>query len=109
MIQYTVTNPCSQNALVSPAQVETATATLSQTLIMNMLGYAYDGAFVRSTTIGPTNNPTSDRKLWLIGATLGPVAFALLLICAFCYLHYKCRPRPTNRTSAKVYPSIALS
>jgi hypothetical protein len=71
-----------------------------------MLGYSYDGDFVRSTTIGPVSNPTSDRKLWLIGAILGPIAFTLLLICAFCYFHYKCRPRPTNRTLAKVYPLI---
>lgn len=83
-----------------------AVTTLSQPLIESMLGgYNYDGDFARSTIVTSTN-PTSDRKLWLIGAVLGPVGFALLLICVFCYLHYKCRPRPTNRASAKVYPSI---
>lgn len=103
MVDYTVSNPCNQNALISPAQVKTATNTLSQSQIQSILGYNYDGDFIRSTSIAPTTNPTTDRKLWLIGAVLGPVAFVLLLIFLFCYLHYKCRPRPTNRTLAKVY------
>jgi hypothetical protein len=71
-----------------------------------MLGYDYEGDLIRSTTIGNTDTPTTDKKLWIIGAVLGPVAFALLLIFVFCYLHYKCRPRPTNRSLAKVYQSI---
>ena len=103
MIDFTVTNPCNQNAFISPAQVLTATDTLSRTQIINMLGYEYEGDLIRSTTIGNTTNPTTDRKLWIIGAVLGPVGFALLLICVFCYLHYKCRPRPINRTLSKVY------
>ncbi len=79
---------------------------MSQAQIMRMLGYDYEGDLIRSTTIGNTDTPTTDNKLWIIGAVLGPVAFALLLIFVFCYLHYKCRPRPTNRSLAKVYQSI---
>jgi hypothetical protein len=103
MIDYTVTNPCNQDALVPPAQVRTATDTLSRTQITNLLGYDYVGDLIQSTSIGNTSNPTTDNKLWIIGAVLGPVAFVLLLIFVFCYLHYKCRPRPTNRALAKVY------
>jgi hypothetical protein len=106
LIEYIVTNPCNQNSLISPIQVLTATNTLSPMLIRRILGYEYVGDFIRSTMLGNTSTPTTDRKLWIIGAVLGPVGFVLLLICVFCYLHYKCRPRPTNQTLAKVYPSI---
>jgi hypothetical protein len=109
MIEYTVSNPCDQGALVSPVQVRTATDTLSPAQISFILGYQYNGDFIRSTSIGPVTNPTSDRKLWLIGAILGPIAFVLLLIFAFCYLHYKCRPRSTNRTLTKVSQIILFS
>jgi hypothetical protein len=103
MVDYTVSNPCNQNALISPAQVKTAISTLSRSQIEGILGYDYDGDLIQSTSFDTTTNPTPDRKLWLIGAVLGPIAFVLLLIFLFCYLHYKCRPRPTNRTLAKVY------
>ena len=83
-------------------QVRTATDLLAPILIQNMLGYPYEGDLARSNDVGTTERPAEDRKLWIIGAVLGPVAFALLLICIFCYLHYKCRPRPTDRSFAKV-------
>ena len=90
--------------MVSPLQVRIATNTLSRTQIATILGYSYDGDFIKSTSIiTNTPTPTADRKLWLIGAVLGPIAFVLLLICTFCYLHYKCRPRTSNRPLAKVY------
>ena len=71
-----------------------------QEQISTLLGYDYDGEFVQSKVSGSSSTP-SDRKLWLIGAVLGPVAFVLLLIFIFCYLHYKCRPRP-NQGGQKV-------
>ena len=76
--------------------------TLSREQISEVFGYDYDGEFVQSTSIGNTTSATPDRKLWLIGAVLGPVAFVLLLIFVFCFLHYKCRPRP-NQGIVKVY------
>jgi hypothetical protein len=103
MVDYVVRDLCNSNALVTPTQVKTATDTLSRTLITSILGYSYDADFVRSVSIASTDNPTSDNKLWIIGAVLGPVAFTLLLIFVCCYLHYKCRPRQTNRTLNKVY------
>ncbi len=92
---------------MTPAQVKAATDVLPRALITSILGYAYDGDLVRIDNATNTSTPANDRKLWLIGATLGPVGFTLLLIFIFCYLHYKCRPRPTNPALAKVYLPIA--
>ena len=106
MVNYTVNDLCNSGILVSPIQVRTATNSLSNERITEVLGYNYEGEFVRSTTIGNTGTSTNDRKLWLIGAILGPIAFVLLFIFVICYLHYKCRPRPKNRPSARVYSVI---
>ena len=103
MTNYTVRDLCNSNALISPTQIKTATDTLSRARITSILGYGYDGDLIRSTSIASTTNSTPDQKLWIIGAVLGPVAFAVLLIFLFCYLHYKCRPRHTSRALVKVY------
>ncbi|CAF3499593.1 unnamed protein product, partial [Rotaria sp. Silwood2] len=100
-VDYSVIDLCRSGVLLSPIQVKTATDVLSREQIISALGYDYDGALIRSTTIDSKQTPETDRKLWLIGAILGPIAFVLLLIFVFCYLHYKCRPRPTNRALAK--------
>ena len=83
--------------------MKTATSVLPKDLITTKLGYSYDGDLVRIATAVSTSTPASDRKLWIIGATLGPVGFTLLLIFICCYLHYKCRPRPANPALIKVY------
>ena len=103
MVNYTVNDLCNSGTLISPVQVRTATDSLSKEQINSLFGFSHDGEFVRSTTIGNTETSTNDRKLWLIGAILGPIAFVLLLIFVICYLHYKCRPRPKNRASTRVY------
>ncbi|CAF0954896.1 unnamed protein product [Adineta ricciae] len=97
---YTVLDSCNGNQSVAPVLVKSATDRLSRAQITNLLGYDYENEFIRSTTIA-TTNPVSDQKLWIIGAVLGPVAFTILLIFIFCYLHYKCRPRHTNQLLAK--------
>ncbi|CAF3600171.1 unnamed protein product [Adineta steineri] len=106
---YTVLDSCNSNQLVPPIQVKAATDTLSRTQISNILGFDYDGDLIKSTSIDNPTNPTSDKKLWIIGAVLGPVAFTLLLIFIFCYLHYKCRPRQTNRPLGKPLHNVPLS
>ncbi|CAF4968486.1 unnamed protein product, partial [Rotaria sp. Silwood1] len=106
MVDYSVIDLCNSGILLSPIQVKIATDALSREQIINTLGYDIDGALIRSTTIDSRQTQETDRKLWLIGATLGPVAFVLLLIFVFCYLHYKCRPRPTNRPLAKPVYSV---
>ena len=88
--------------MITPTQVKAAADTLSRAQVTGILAYDYDGDLIRSTTIVNPENPAADRKLWLIGAVLGPVAFAILLIFICCYLHYKCRPRPANRALDKV-------
>lgn len=93
---------CNANRLVEPVQVKEATERLTRSQITDILQYDYDGTLVRATSIPTTETPATDRKLWIIGAVLGPVAFALLLIFLFCYLHYKCRPRPTHELLTKV-------
>ncbi|CAF0860533.1 unnamed protein product [Didymodactylos carnosus] len=60
-----------------------------------------------NTTTSTTSTAPVDKKLWLIGAVLGPIAFVLLLILVFLYLHYKCRPRvKNNMSSAQNYNAI---
>ncbi|CAF0808010.1 unnamed protein product [Adineta ricciae] len=97
---YTVLDSCNGNQSVAPILVKSATDKLSRAQITSLLGYDYENEFIRSTTIA-TTNPVPDQKLWIIGAVLGPVAFTILLIFVFCYLHYKCRPRHTNQLLAK--------
>lgn len=95
MTSYTVQELCSPSILVAPARVKLAVDSLNRQLISDLFGYQFDGDFIRSTSISTTSpTPAVDRKLWLIGATIGPVAFIIFLIFVFCYLHYKCRPRP---------------
>ncbi|CAF3517864.1 unnamed protein product [Rotaria socialis] len=96
-VDYSVVSLCSGGGLVSPIQVKTAMDVLSSAQIITTLGYNYEGELIRSTAIGNTQTAVADPKLWIIGAVLGPVGFVLLLIFVFCYLHYKCRPRPANR------------
>ncbi|CAF0976146.1 unnamed protein product [Rotaria magnacalcarata] len=100
-VHYAVVSLCSGGGLVSPIQVKTATDVLSSAQIITALGYNYEGTLIRSTVIGNTQTAGADPKLWIIGAVLGPVGFVLLLIFVFCYLHYKCRPRPANRQLTK--------
>ncbi|CAF1135988.1 unnamed protein product [Rotaria sordida] len=85
----------------SAIRVKTATDRLLPQQIIDTLGYNYDGELIRSTTNDSGQTSPTDRKLWLIGAILGPIGFVLLLIFVFCYLHYKCRPRPKNRALTK--------
>lgn len=71
---------------------------------VNLLGFVPVGNFAQSPSIPvDSSTPESDRKLWIIGAVLGPVFFALLLIGLFGFLHYKCRSRGTNRSTTLVY------
>lgn len=101
LVNYYVTSACNPNSFTSPTDVRTAVDILTDNQIRETLGYNFEGDIVRSTSTDSTDGTPTDRKLWIIGAVLGPVAFFLLLVCSFCYLHYKCRPRPTNRTLAK--------
>jgi len=95
-----VTPACNPNSFVPPDEIRTAVDVLPSNIVSSIF-YNYEGDLVRSTTTDSTDDQPTDRKLWIIGAVLGPVGFFLLLICAFCYLHYKCLPRPTNRALAK--------
>ncbi|CAF1217273.1 unnamed protein product [Rotaria sordida] len=100
-VDYSVSDLCNSGALLSAIQVKTATDRLLPQQIIDTLGYNYDGELIRSTTNDSGQTSPTDRKLWLIGAILGPIGFVLLLIFVFCYLHYKCRPRPKNRALTK--------
>lgn len=104
-MDYIVNDLCNPSVLVSPDIVRTASGSLTRERISQILGFQYEGDFARITTTA-TTAATPDRKLWLIGATLGPVAFVLLLIFVCCFLHYKCRPRATSRPLTKVQHSI---
>lgn len=102
MINYTVTETNSSgSALLATNKVYTATQAVPRDQIASLLGFAVDGDFV-SNGKAATVPSTTDSKLWIIGAVLGPVAFVLLLIASGCFLYYKCRPRPYNNSSAQV-------
>lgn len=93
-VDYTVVDLCNAGDLVSPVIVKSVTDILTRDQISTIFGYQVDNEFIRSSALTvSTTAPVPDRKLWLIGATLGPVAFVLLLVFICCYLHYKCRPR----------------
>jgi hypothetical protein len=98
-----VTESCAGIQLPA-ANVQTAVATVPLALQNAFLGYQINGNLIQSLSLTTTVTPaTPDRKLWIIGAVLGPVAFVLLLIGLCCFLHYKCRPRPDNEGFAQVY------
>lgn len=105
-VDYIVQNLCSGSTLMTPVQVQTAIETLSQAVVTNLFGFNADGSFVRSdaSTVN-TATAATDQKLWLIGATIGPVAFILFLSFVCCFLHYKCRPRPQNRNFKRIPPT----
>lgn len=87
----------------SAIDVITATNTVSQRQQDILFGYEVVGAFAQSASVvAQTVAPSNDAKLWIIGAVLGPVAFVLLLIGLACFLHYKCRPRASNISTAQV-------
>jgi hypothetical protein len=105
MVNYTVYyNNCTTNTSITANQVIIAMATLSDITKTILLGYKFDGTFASSpgTTI-VTTTQTTDPKLWIIGAVLGPIAFVVLLIALSCFLYFKCRPRTTNQSTAQVY------
>ncbi len=102
MVNYTVTD-CNGNQVLA-SQIITATNAVPQSQKNALLGYTLDGNFAQSPSVqNPRSAASSDNKLWIIGAVLGPVAFVLLLIGLSCYLHFKCRPRGNNFSVAQVY------
>lgn len=108
-VDYSVVDLCDSGRLVSPTVVRSATDVLTRDQITTIFGFQFDGAFIQSTALSAsTTPPVVDQKLWLIGATLGPVAFVLLLIFFFCYLHYKCRPRQTSDKRVSFVSSLSL-
>jgi len=102
MVNYTVTD-CN-GIQKSASEVVAATNTVPQSQKNALLGYTFDGNFAQSPSV-PNQTPTasSNQKLWIIGAVLGPVAFVLLLIGLCCYLYFKCRTRGNNFSVAQVY------
>jgi hypothetical protein len=105
MVNYTVTDLCTQ-IQASAAAIQAAANAVPADQKVALLGYTVDGNFVQSPSITSVTTPptTSDSKLWIIGAVLGPIAFVLLLIGLCCYLRYKCRPRPNNGRITQVHP-----
>jgi hypothetical protein len=98
-----VTESCSSR-IIPAAAVQTAVSTVPVDRISAILGFEINGDFIQSPSITRTpSSPQSDRKLWIIGAVLGPIAFVLLLIGLCCFIHYKCRPRSNNGGFAQVY------
>jgi hypothetical protein len=102
MVYYTVTDCNGVQQLAT--QVIAATNAVPSSQQSALLGYTVSGNFAQSSSVTTVSTtPSTDRKLWIIGAVLGPVAFVLLLIGLFCFLHYKCRPRSNNLSTAHVY------
>lgn len=94
---------CSVRQLTA-SEIASAVNALPATRRNILLGYEAVGNFAQSPSLSTvTTTPEPDRKLWIIGAVLGPVFFALLLIGLLVFLHYKCRPRADNRSFAQVY------
>ena len=93
---YSVTDLCKAQP-VAPAQVQIVTDRLPTEVKTTLLGFPFSGSLAQPVVTSRATTPaTTDRKLWLIGAVLGPIAFVLLLIGLCCYLHFKCRPRTSN-------------
>ncbi|CAF1259510.1 unnamed protein product [Rotaria sp. Silwood1] len=75
--------------------------------IISLLGFSFDGNFVQSSSISSNLSvPTTDSKLWIIGAVLGPIGFVLLLIGLFYFLHFKCRQQRNGQSSAEVLYNV---
>ncbi|UJR27728.1 hypothetical protein I4U23_009005 [Adineta vaga] len=101
MVNYTASDSCNRTQLTA-SQVRVATARVPSEQIPFLLGYDIDGDFVRDTGDGSSTSPSStDRKLWIIGAVLGPIVFALLLIGLGCCLYLKCRPRTYDQNNVQ--------
>ena len=84
--------------------VQTAANAVPADQRFSLLGFETVGDIVQSSSLSPnTSTSEPDRKLWIIGAVLGPVFFVLLLIGLFAFLHYKFRPRRNIPSSATVY------
>ena len=98
-----VTDNCNSGQPVAAATVQTATSRISNDVQTAILGFPVVGSVGQpDSTTGVTTQAPKDDKLWIIGAVLGPVAFVLLLVGLFLYLHYKCRPRARNVGRAQV-------
>ncbi|CAF1228922.1 unnamed protein product [Rotaria magnacalcarata] len=76
------------------AGVKAAVDTVPDTQKLLLFGFETVGSFIQSPSISTAPSVAStDNKLWIIGAVLGPIAFVLLLICLCCCLHAKYRRR----------------
>lgn len=92
---------------VSAIQVITAVNAVPSAQKLTLFGFETVGDLAQNPDVSPTvtTPTTTDPKLWIIGAVLGPVAFVLLLIFLACFLHYKCRPRRGGPSYAQVHSS----
>jgi hypothetical protein len=90
---------------ISAASVIAAVNTVPSSQENILFGFTVSGtSFAQSPAVPTVTLATSsDRKLWIIGAVLGPVAFVLLLVGLALFLHFKCRPRIDNTSTAQVY------
>ncbi|CAF3466347.1 unnamed protein product, partial [Rotaria socialis] len=100
----------STNALVLASSVQAATATVPQQQIVLMFGYTFVGDFVQSTSVSTvTSISTTDGKLWIVGAVLGPVFFLGLIICITVICCAKSKRRGNYQYSAEQHyadPSV---
>ncbi|CAF4655063.1 unnamed protein product, partial [Rotaria sp. Silwood2] len=105
-VYYTVTD-LSTNKSVSAAAVQSATDKLTNTQKVTLLGFIFEGNLIQSPNISHTvSTPTTDSKLWIIGAVLGPIAFVLLLIILFCFIYARCRKQGNNQSTAEAVYNI---
>ncbi|CAF4555068.1 unnamed protein product, partial [Rotaria socialis] len=105
-IYYTVIQ-ISTNALVLASSVQAATATVPQQQIVLMFGYTFVGDFVQSTSVSTvTSISTTDGKLWIVGAVLGPVFFLGLIICITVICCAKSKRRGNYQYSAEVMYNV---
>ncbi|CAM4942533.1 unnamed protein product [Rotaria socialis] len=105
-IYYTVIQ-ISTNALVLASSVQAATATVPQQQIVLMFGYTFVGDFVQSTSVSTvTSISTTDGKLWIVGAVLGPVFFLGLIICITVICCAKSERRGNYQYSAEVMYNV---
>ncbi|CAF3442372.1 unnamed protein product [Rotaria socialis] len=97
----------STNALVLASSVQAATATVPQQQIVLMFGYTFVGDFVQSTSVSTvTSISTTDGKLWIVGAVLGPVFFLGLIICITVICCAKSKRRGNYQYSAEVMYNV---
>ena len=91
------------STILTASAVRNATNLVSREHKIALLGYGFEGDFVQSPSISSeVSTPTSDNKLWIIGAVLGPIAFVLLLVGLACFLHRKYRRRSVMLNRADV-------